>query len=68
MSNKDELLNAFRHAKGLFLSVEKMARSSGVVRCPVCREFHPVSTSHVGTPATVKSLIVVHKPKKNNTE
>ena len=63
MFNKDELLNAYRHAKGLFLSVEKLARSERVIRCPVCREFHPLDWAHPPIEA-VPPLIVEHKPGK----
>ncbi len=63
MFNKDELLNAYRHAKGLFLSVEKLARSEGVIRCPVCREVHSVNERHIGR-AEAPPLIVEHKPSK----
>ncbi|KKL55739.1 hypothetical protein LCGC14_2252390 [marine sediment metagenome] len=68
MNTKLEILNIYRHAKGLYESAERLARSSGVVRCSVCREIHPIGESHVGTPVTLKSLIVEHKPKKSNTE
>ena len=66
MFNKDELLNAYRHARGLFLSVEKLARSEGVIRCSLCKGVHPTDSSHPTIP--VVPLIVEHKPKRANTE
>ena len=47
MPNKDEVLNVYRHAKGLLRSAEKMARDEKVVRCYVCREFHTTEEPHV---------------------
>lgn len=47
MSDKDEILNVYRHAKGLFRSAEKLARDEKVIRCYVCREFHLVNEQHV---------------------
>lgn len=60
---KTEILNIFRHAKGLFESAERVARSEGVIRCPVCREVHSVNERHIGR-AEAPPLIVEHKPSK----
>lgn len=69
MSRKTEILNIYRHAKGLFESAERVARSEGVIRCPVCREVHATWEGHpVSCLKPEASLIVEHKPKKTNKE
>ena len=60
---KTEILNIYRHAKGLFESAERVARSEGVIRCPDCREVHSVNSRHVSK-AEMPPLIVEHKPSK----
>ena len=47
MSDKDEILNVYRHAKGLLRSAEKLARDEKVIKCYVCREFHLTTENHV---------------------
>ena len=64
---KGEIMNIYRHAKGLFESAERLARAEGVVRCPICKEVHSVNESHVGR-IEAPPLIVEHKPKKSNTQ
>ena len=66
MNIKIEILNIYRHAKGLYESAERVARSEGVILCFVCREFHPVGTRHESTEKP--PLIVEHKPKKSNPQ
>ena len=58
MITKDEILNVYRHAKGLFTSAEKLARAEGVIRCPQCEQIHDVGTPHGIGPGGV---IVEHK-------
>jgi len=60
---KTEILNIYRHAKGLFESAERVARSEGVIRCPICKEVHSVNESHISK-AEMPPLIVEHKPSK----
>jgi len=56
MSTKDELLNIYRHAKGLFKSAEKVARAEGIIRCPTCEGVHDVDAPHPTT-----KVVVEHK-------
>ena len=61
MSTRDELLNIYRHAKGLFKSAEKVARAEGIIRCPSCEQVHDVDAPHNVGPGGV---IVEHKKMK----
>ena len=65
---KVEILNIYRHAKGLFESAERVARAEGVVCCPICRGHHAIGAAHISLVETSAPLIVEHKPKKTNTQ
>ena len=67
MDMKTEILNIYRHAKGLFESAERVARSEGVIRCPVCKEVHSMQESHL-TSTCSPPLIVEHKPSKRDSQ
>ena len=60
---KTEILNIYRHAKGLFESAERVARSEGVIRCPICKAVHSMNESHLASTRSLP-LIIEHKPSK----
>ena len=47
MLNTEEILNIYRHSRGLFRAAEKLARDAKVIRCRVCHEFHLTEETHV---------------------
>ena len=48
--NDPELLTAYRHAKALSESLERLLRGRGVIRCPQCQIAHPIGEPHMARP------------------
>jgi hypothetical protein len=46
MIDKDVILNIYRHSKGLSQAAERLARSTGAVKCPLCQQIHDMGTPH----------------------
>ena len=63
MDRKTEILNIYRHAKGLFESAERVARSEGVIRCSICRGIHAINEKHTPLAGDFPT-IVEHKFNK----
>lgn len=45
-----ELLTAYRHAKALAGSLERLLRARGVIKCPQCGIAHPLGEPHMARP------------------
>lgn len=45
-----ELLTAYRHAKALASSLERLLRAKGVIKCPQCGIGHPMGDPHMARP------------------
>jgi len=45
-----ELLTAYRHAKALASSLERLLRSNGTIKCPQCGIAHPMGEPHMARP------------------
>ena len=63
MSDKDDILNIYRHSKGLTQAAERLGRSTGVLKCPVCQQIHPMGTPHPSRESS-SGVIVEHKKLK----
>ncbi len=48
MSNRDEILNMYRHVRGLYHSISKLAQDEKVIKCWTCRTFHSTEEPHAG--------------------
>ena len=62
---KDDVLNIYRHSRGLSQAAERLAREEGVIKCPVCSQIHPVGTPHPAT-RTESGVEVEHKILKKS--
>ena len=49
MANQVEILNMYRHIRGLYHSITKLAQDEKVVKCWTCRTFHTTAEPHDGT-------------------
>ena len=63
MSDKDDILNIYRHSKGLTQAAERLARSTGVLKCPVCQLVHDMGTPHL-VKQTSSGVVVEHRKLK----
>ena len=48
MSTQIEILNMYRHIRGLYHSITKLAQDEKVVKCWSCRTFHTTDEPHAG--------------------
>ena len=46
MANRDEILNLYRHVRGLYRAVSKLAQDEKVIKCWTCRGFHLTTEPH----------------------
>ncbi len=61
--NKDDILNMYRHSRGLSQAAERLARAEGVVKCPVCSQVHDMGTPHPSV-KTNDGVVVEHRTLK----
>jgi len=53
-----ELLTAYRNAKGLTESLERLLLSKGLLKCRQCGIAHPMGTPHMAKPqGTIATLL-----------
>ena len=62
--NRDDVLNMYRHSRGLSRAAERIAREEGVIKCPTCQQIHAMGTLH---PATLTGSGVVVEHRNLNT-
>lgn len=63
MSDKDDILNIYRHSKGLTQAAERLGRSTGVLKCQGCGQMHAMGTPHLSR-ETSSGAIVEHRKLK----
>jgi len=63
MSDKEDILNIYRHSKGLSQAAEKLARNAGVLKCPICQRMHVLGTPHPNR-ETPEGVVVEHRTLK----
>ena len=65
MSDKDDILNIYRHSKGLTQAAERLGRSTGVLRCRVCDQIHALDTPHPARESS-SGVTVEHRSLKRS--
>ena len=48
--NDSDLLTAYRHAKALAVSLERLLRDRGTIKCPQCGVAHKMGDPHMARP------------------
>ncbi len=61
--NRDDVLNMYRHSRGLSQAAERLARAEGVIKCSTCQQIHAMGTPHPTT-ITSEGVVVEHRNLK----